>query len=331
MPNSKAGKEQEYIKIVPNSVDACNKPILVVNYDGKNYVSVTSVAHNMGLDAGHQRKLVQNHPIMSEHYEYFDITLKAQGLDSQDKPFGSSANVDNTRGDEKLIGVNLGKRTQTHLFLEYEFLNGLLFLTRMSPIKAVKKAQIEYQREAFKVLHNYFHKKYNGEMPSFLGKAEVENFEAIKAQTIRTKTIHLSSEGKKGFDISYFKLLFLDEEVETYNRVQAIPNNKAGCKIVVYFKPKDICKIMGISYDIQENVILNDCLLSKHCIFKDKYTSDLLLELDFFYVWLNHINHNKVGMSKKKVVNQKAVDTIEAIQAKSAEAIHKELGKELKK
>jgi hypothetical protein len=203
----------------------------------------------------------------------------------------------------------------------------------MSPIKEVKKAQIEYQREAFKVLHNYFHKKYNGEMPSFLGKAEVENFEAIKAQTICTKTIHLQSEGRKGFDIRYFKLLFLDEEVETYNRVQGISKDDktAGCKIAVYFKPKDICKIMGISFDIQENVILNDCLLSKHCIFKDKYTSDLLLELDFFYVWLNHINHNKVGMSKKKVVNQKAVDTIEAIQAKSAEAIHKELGKELKK
>ena len=331
MPNSKAGKEQEYIKIVPNSVDACNKPILVVNYDGKNYVSVTSVAHNMGLAEHMQRRLVKNHPIMCDHYEYFDITLTRVGLEGKKSSFEMAHSPTAVKDEEKLIPSHRVRETQTHLFLEYEFLYGLLFVTRMSPIKAVKKAQIEYQREAFKVLHNYFHKKYNGEMPSFLGKAEVENFEAIKAQTIRTKTIHLSSEGKKGFDISYFKLLFLDEEVETYNRVQAIPNNKAGCKIVVYFKPKDICKIMGISYDIQENVILNDCLLSKHCIFKDKYTSDLLLELDFFYVWLNHINHNKVGMSKKKVVNQKAVDTIEAIQAKSAEAIHKELGKELKK
>jgi len=308
MPNSKLGKVQENKKIIPNSVDACNKPILVVNYDGKNYVSVTSVAHNMGLDAGHQRKLVQNHPIMSKHYEYFDITLKSQGLDSQDKSFGSATNPTAIRDEKKLIGANLGSKTFTHLFLEYEFLYGLLFLTRMSPIKAVKKAQIEYQEEAFKVIHNYFHKKYEGEIPDFMGKAIKENFEAVKAKTVVVEELF-------GDEI---KLSFLDRELPT----KIIDN-------ILYFSPKDICEAMKISYDIQEKVILNDCVLKKHII--TDYTNDLLLDTRYIYNWLNHINRNKVGMAKKKVINQKVVDTIEAIQANCAEIIHREMGKELKK
>jgi hypothetical protein len=292
-------KKSTLEKIV-RKVDIKGEPVLTITFDGLDYVSVTSIAHNMGLKEDKQRKLVKTDPILSFHYKYFSVSPKEIEL-------GASANADEIK-DEKLIGVNLGKRTQTHLFIEYEYLFGLLFITRLSSKKEIKQRQIEYKKEAFKLLHNHFKAKLEGNIPEYCGKVTRDSKDEIKHIAV----IEEDSKKEESKLEEEKSVIFMKNKVSTL-----LKDNK------IYIQPMEICRHLNLNEHCQREVIFNDEKLKLNT-YKNK--SRIWLDINFITSWLDIVYQNKGGKNGGKSLNKEAIDKVVAYQTNLAETVQKELG-----
>jgi len=140
----------------------------------------------------------------------------------------------------------------------------------MSPKPEVKKAQLEYQREAFKVLHDYFHNKNKGSVPDFSGDFfDVEQtFEAVKHRVVIREDLFSAEK----------RIIFMEQELNTLQTESGL-----------YFRPKDVCDHMGITAIGQIKTISENKVLEKQYLIDDA-TGDLWLDLSYFNYWIAHIH-----------------------------------------